>query len=69
MQCTYNVTLWRISVAILQRKQPCIMCVLFSYMSLSVMYKCSLLRNSAFVANLPHSAANFTYQFLKEIIF
>jgi len=36
MQCTYNVTLWRISVTILQRKQLCILCLLFSYMSLSV---------------------------------
>ena len=33
MQCTYNVTLWRISLAILQRKQPCILCLLFIYMS------------------------------------
>jgi len=53
-QFTYNVTLCRIGIAILQRKQQCILCVLLSCMSLSTVQIYWRLYNSAFMVNLCH---------------
>jgi hypothetical protein len=69
MQCTYNVTLWRTSLTILMRKQPWILSVVQLHVTVGYVKMFIVAQQCLCGKCLTDNVANFTYQFLKGIIF